>query len=196
MQCGDSADKNAAAVDVADADISLLSSTTYYSSHRVRFVGERFATPDGMVERPAAHHPGAVAIIARPDPAHLIMVWQYRYPLRRRVLEIPAGTCEAGENPQDTAHRELREEGGYAAVRLERRCSFCPSVGISDETMVIYEAFDLRPVPPARERGELISPVLMPLAALAEYRRSGALCDAKTLLALALLGQAVGDGPC
>lgn len=193
VHCGDFDHTTAT---VADADIRLLSTTTHYSGPRAAFVSERFATPDGEVERPAAHHPGAVAIIARPDPEHLAMVWQYRYPLRRRVLEIPAGTCEPGEDPQDTARRELGEEAGYAAARLEPRCTFCPSVGISDETMIIYEAFDLQPVAPARERGELISPVLVPLAALAEHRRSGAICDAKTLLALALLGFDVGDGPC
>ncbi len=179
-----------------DADVRLLATTTLYASDRVQFVSERFATPDGEIERPAAHHPGAVAIIARPDPEHLLMVWQYRYPLRRQVLEIPAGTCAPGEAPHLTAHRELVEEGGYAAGRLEPRCTFCPSVGLSDETMVIFEAFDLRPVAAQPERGELIRPVLMPLTALAEHRRNGAICDAKTLLALALLGQELGDRPC
>lgn len=167
-----------------------------YASERLRFVVERFATPDGEVVRPAVHHPGAVAVLAVPAPGHLLLVRQYRYPIRRWTLELPAGTRVVGEEPLATARRELAEEAGYAAARWSEVLRFLPTAGLTDEEMIIYRADDLRPCAGTPDHGELVSPQIVPFAELAARRADGSICDAKTLLAMTLLGYGVDGAPC
>jgi ADP-ribose pyrophosphatase len=84
--------------------------------------------------------------------------------------------------------RELREEAGYTAARLCEVTRFFPAVGVSDEEMILYRAEDLSEVPAAPEHGELVAREIVALADLPALVASGELCDAKTLIALALLG--------
>ena len=151
-------------------------------------MNETFATSDGEVVRPVIHHPGAVAIIAQPDPASLVMVRQYRYPIRRWTLEIPAGTRVPGEAPMTTAARELQEEAGYLARELIELTRFFPAVGVSDEELILYRASGLSEVPASPEQGELVVREVIKLAAVPGLLAVGELCDAKTLIALAVLG--------
>lgn len=170
------------------ANVRLLQSEVLHATPRVTLARERFATPDGEVERLIVHHPGAVAILAQPDPQHLLLVRQYRYSVRRWTLEIPAGTREPGEAPEATAARELAEETGWRAARLTELLRFHPSIGILDEELVLYRGEGLTPAAAARDHGELVAAEPVPLAELAARREAGEICDAKTLLALALLG--------
>ena len=170
------------------ADPVLIATRSLWASPRFSLASETFATVDGEISRPVIHHPGAVAIIAQPDPAHLVLVRQYRYPIRRWTLEIPAGTRVVGEPAVVTAARELREEAGLTAVRLTEVTRFFPAVGVSDEELIIYRATSLGSVPPAPEVGELVGPVVVALADLPRLQRDGEICDAKTLIACTLLG--------
>ncbi len=149
---------------------------------------ETFATSDGPVVRPVIHHPGAVALLAQPDAQSLVLVRQYRYPIRRWTLEIPAGTRVVGEAPEVTAARELQEEAGYTAARLTELTRFFPAVGVSDEEMILYRAEGLSEVPAAPEHGELVAREIVALDRLQTLITTGELCDAKTLIALAMLG--------
>ena len=173
------------------ADPVLTGSRSLWSSSRFALAAESFATVDGAVERPVIHHPGAVAILAQPDSRHVVLVRQFRYPVRRWTLEIPAGTRVVGEPPQVTAGRELREEAGFAAARLVECTRFFAAIGVSDEEVILYRAYGLVDVPPAPEHGELVARELVALTDLPHLRRQGLICDAKTLLACALLGMAV-----
>lgn len=175
--------------------VTFIAATPVYASARFSLSEEQFATPDGPVTRPVIHHPGAVAIIAQPDPGHLVLVRQYRYPVRRWTLEIPAGTRVAGEEPCLTARRELQEEAGFRADSLTELLRLYPAVGVSDEELILYRADGLSLVPPAPEHGELVAPEIVPLAGLSELMASGELCDAKTIIALALLGLRVDARP-
>jgi ADP-ribose pyrophosphatase len=163
-------------------------STTLFASDRFRLVREGFATPDGPVERPVIHHPGAVAVIAQPEPGTLLLVRQYRYAIRRETLEIPAGTRVVGEPAAVTAARELREEAGYEAAVWEALGSFLPAVGVSDEELHLFRARVLTDVPPAPEHGELVAREVVALADLPRLARAGLLCDAKTIIAAQMLG--------
>jgi ADP-ribose pyrophosphatase len=163
-------------------------STTLFASDRFRLVREGFDTPDGPVERPVIHHPGAVAIIAQPEPGTLLLVRQYRYAIRRETLEIPAGTRVAGEPPAVTAARELREEAGYTASRWQEMARLFPAVGVSDEEMILYRASGLSDVPPAPEHGELVARETVPLTDLPRLFAAGLLCDAKTIITAHVLG--------
>ena len=170
------------------ADPVLTGSRSLWSSSRFALAAESFATVDGPVERPVIHHPGAVAVLAQPDPAHVVLVRQFRYPIRRWTLEIPAGTRVLGEPPAVTANRELREEAGFSATRLVEVMRFFAAVGVSDEELILYRAFGLSDVPPAPEHGELVAREIVALADLPVLRQQGMICDAKTLIACALLG--------
>ncbi len=173
------------------ASVTFISATPCYASSRFALSEERFSTPDGEVVRPVIHHPGAVAVIAQPAAGHLLLVRQYRYPVRRWTLEIPAGTRVPGEAPERTAARELGEEAGVAARTLTEVVRFFPALGVSDEELIIYRADGLSAVPPAPEHGELVAPVVVALAELPGLVARGELCDAKTLIAMALLGVAL-----
>jgi ADP-ribose pyrophosphatase len=168
-------------------DPRLTGSVEHFRSERFVLASESFATDAGPVTRPVIHHPGAVAILAQPDADHVLLVRQFRYPVRRWTLEIPAGTRVPGEDPLATAHRELREETGLAAESMHELCRFHPALGVSDEEMILYRASGLRSEPLAPDHGELVAAAITPLAELPQLRRAGLLCDAKTLLACQLL---------
>lgn len=169
-------------------DPVLIAQRTCYASPRFRLADETFATDAGSVERPVIHHPGAVAIIAQPEPGTILLVRQYRYPIRRWTVEIPAGTRVPGEASVATAQRELAEEAGLRAARLIEIGRFFPALGVSDEEMIVYRASGLEPAIASPDHGELIGPQITRIEDLARLRASGSLCDAKTLLALAWLG--------
>ena len=149
---------------------------------------ETWDTSDGEVVRPVIHHPGAVVILAEPTPGTVLLVRQWRYPVARWTLEVPAGTRVAGEAPEVTAARELAEEAGFAAARLIETMRFFPALGVSDEEMIVYRAEGLREAAGTRDHGELVARHLVARADLAGLAASGAICDGKTLLALALWG--------
>lgn len=169
-------------------DPILDDSETRYESPRGRFDVERWRCAGALVERPVFHHPGAVGVIVRPDPGHLLLVRQFRYPIRRWTLEIPAGTCDPGESPETTARRELEEEAGLLAGDLVERLRVLPAPGLSDEELILYEATGCQPGTCAPDLGELIAVESVPLERLVELRASGLICDAKTMLALGLIG--------
>lgn len=179
-------------------DVRLIDAETRFASDRFRLEIERFATPDGEVRRPVIHHPGAVAIVAQPDPTCLLLVRQYRYSIRRETWEIPAGTRVAGEEPQATALRELQEEAGYTASVLSEWMRFYPAVGVSDEEMILYRAAGLSRATLPRDHGELVAGDIVPLVDLPGLVADGRICDAKTLIALGLLGRPMcgACGPC
>jgi ADP-ribose pyrophosphatase len=174
-------------------DPVLTASATRWASPRFALVEETFATVDGPATRPVIHHPGAVAILAQPDAGSILLVRQFRYPVRRWTVEIPAGTRVPGEPPAVTAARELQEEAGFAAARLEELGSFFPALGVSDERMILYRASALSRVPACPEHGELVGPLVVPLDRLPALAAAGELCDAKTLIALALIGVPVAQ---
>lgn len=91
-------------------------------------------------KRELVKHPGAVAVIAVTDEGKLVLVNQFRKPLEKAILEIPAGKIDPGEAPIKTAARELKEETGYTAKELELVTSFYTSPGFADEIIYIYEA--------------------------------------------------------
>ncbi|MBA3698820.1 MAG: NUDIX hydrolase [Planctomycetes bacterium] len=169
-------------------EATFVSAEPLFRSDRFDLMRETFATSDGPVVRPVIHHPGAVALLAQPDERSLVLVRQYRYPIRRWTLEIPAGTRVVGEAPEVTAARELREEAGYTAARISEVSRFFPAVGVSDEEMILYRAEGLSEVPAAPEHGELVAREIVALDRLQRLITTGELCDAKTLIALAMLG--------
>ena len=110
--------------------------------------------PEGeSFRRLVLEHPGAVIVLALDDEARVCCLRQYRHPVRRRFVELPAGLCDVdGEDPLEVARRELREEAGLEAGDWVGLTATYSSPGISSELMHFYLARDLAPI----DRGDFV----------------------------------------
>lgn len=142
-------------------------------------------TPDGKTAtREYVRHPGAVAILALTGDGRLVMERQYRYPLARDFLEIPAGKVEAGEPRLATAQRELQEETGYAASEWTRLTVLHNAIAYSDEGIELYLARGLSLGERRLDEEEFLEVLLLPVGEALEMVRDGRITDVKTMLAL------------
>jgi ADP-ribose pyrophosphatase len=153
---------------------------------RVLDVGEeRHRLPNGRETIfEVIRHPGGAAVLPVFADGRVLLIRQYRPALGATLWEIPAGRLEPGESPEACVHRELAEEAGYVAGRLEPLGGVWSAAGFCDEHVALFAAFELQPVPPAPEADEIIEPVAMPLADALALVFCGELRDAKTQLAL------------
>jgi 8-oxo-dGTP pyrophosphatase MutT (NUDIX family) len=102
----------------------------------------------GVVQREVVHHPGAVAVLALDHHDQVLMIQQYRHPIRMELWELPAGLLDIpGENPLVGAKRELAEEADLKAERWDLLIDWFNSPGGSDEAVRLYLARDIHPVP-------------------------------------------------
>lgn len=148
----------------------------------------RYEAPDGSeFTRDVIRHVGAVAVLPRHDDGTVTVVRQYRAPIEAELLEIPAGLRDVdGEPPAETAVRELAEEVGLVADRLQPMCAFHNAAGFSDEVVHIFEATGLRSVD-ADVQGpeeEHMTVERHPLADLVAMVEDGRITDAKTVIAV------------
>lgn len=139
-------------------------------------------------------HPGAAVILPVLDDRRLVLIHNYRVAVGEELLELPAGTLAAGELPEQCAERELAEETGYRAGRLEPLVSFYSTPGILTERMHVFLATQLVAGPAACEAGEQIrlapTPHLEALVAI----RDGRIIDGKTILSLLYYDRFVRGG--
>ncbi|WP_181350010.1 NUDIX hydrolase [Thalassobacillus sp. CUG 92003] len=143
--------------------------------------------PDGNTsKRELVKHPGAVAVIALKPEGKLVCVEQYRKPLEKSLVEIPAGKLEDGEEPEVTAVRELEEETGYTTDHLEKVTSFYTSPGFADELIHIYFTDQLKKLEtrPDSDEDEFVELKEITLEEAEELSASERIHDAKTAYAL------------
>jgi ADP-ribose pyrophosphatase len=160
---------------------------------RVRVSVERVALPNGhTVELDIVHHPGAAAVVPFLGDEEVLLIRQYRHAAGGMIYEVPAGKLDDGEDPADCARRELMEEAGRRAGRLEALGWIFTTPGFTDERIHLFAAFDLEPVPVQLDADEVIELVPMPLARALEMVWSGELCDAKSALALVHAARGMG----
>jgi len=119
-----------------------ISSSVVYDGAILALRLDQVAMPGGkVVEREVIEHHGAVAVAALDDNGHLVLIDQYRHPLGRRLLELPAGLLDApGEDPLEAAKRELAEETGLAAQTWSVLVDVALSPGFTDEALRVYLA--------------------------------------------------------
>ncbi|MCF8149698.1 MAG: NUDIX hydrolase [Burkholderiaceae bacterium] len=129
-------------------------------------------------------HPGAVVVLAKLDNGKLLFERQFRYPLGRIFIELPAGKIDPDEHPLDTAKRELREETGHQAKFWRHLATMHPSIGYADEHIEIFWAQGLIYVGHQRDHGEFLDVIEMSVAEAVLAVRDGEITDGKTIAAL------------
>ena len=173
-----------------------LAEREVYRGPLISVASASFEAPDGSVfERDVVHHPGAVSVVpVVEEGTAVLMVSQYRAAVGRELLEIPAGKRDVdGEAPEVTARRELAEEVGMRAGRLERLGEFFNSPGFCDEHSIVFLALDLEPCPVDYQGVEEEHMTVQTVAfdAVPELIRSGSLVDAKSIIGVCLARDAL-----
>jgi ADP-ribose pyrophosphatase len=156
-----------------------------YRGKKIDLALQDVARPGGeAVTREVVIHRGAVALLPMVGPDSVCLVRNGRYAIDRTLLEVPAGTIDPGESPDSTAPRELREETGYTAGRIERVAEWWVSPGVMTERMYLYLCRDLVPGPTDHQPDERLEPVVVPWDEALRMVADGRIDDAKSMLAL------------
>ena len=171
----------------------VLETRRVYEGRVVRLRVDTVALPDGRsAQREVAEHAPVVVIIPLDGDGNVLMVRQYRLPVKQFLLELPAGGIDPGESVEEAVQRELREETGQRAGRLERLAAFYASPGYCDELMHLFLATELEHGPLAGDSDESIEVVRMPLAEALALVEQGEICDAKTIIGLWAAARRIG----
>jgi len=150
-------------------DLEVVSSELVYSGHVWDVRSETVRFGDGELTRQFVDHPGAAAVVAIDDDERVVLIQQYRHPIRHRDWEIPAGLLDvAGEPPIETARRELAEEVDLVAASMEPLISVFTTPGGNDEIIHIFLARGLSPAPRAHEREDEEADMRVEWVALAD----------------------------
>ena len=161
---------------------TLIKRTTLYEGKVIQLIREVLDVNGQRVLRETVKHPGAVVIVPLLDASHMVFVRQYRRAIDRNLLELPAGTLGAGESRLACAKRELEEETGWRAGRMRRLVQFFAAPGFISEQMTLFLAQDLTRVGAHPEPDEIVTPVILTIRQALAKIRSGAICDAKTII--------------
>lgn len=172
----------------------VLSSEEVYAGRLVRVARDTVREGPKTYVREVVGHPGGAAAVPVFADGSVALVSQYRHPARRYVLELPAGKLDPGESPAEAAGRELEEELGVVAGRLEQLSEFYTTPGFCAERLWVFLATELRETARRHEDDEIIEVVRMPLARALRLVASGEIDDAKTIIGLLLAGRRLGAG--
>jgi ADP-ribose pyrophosphatase len=141
--------------------------------------------PNGNTStREYIEHPGAVTVLAFVDENTLLLERQFRYPLRRHFIELPAGKIDPGEEPFATAQRELREECGYEAGFWRHLGTLHPAIGFADEHIELYLARELRFVGHQLDDDEFLQVLEVKLDEAIDWIRTGRITEPKAIYGL------------
>jgi len=146
----------------------------------------------GEAVREVVRHPGAVVVVALADDDRVLLVSQFRYAAGRTMLELPAGTLAAGEDPLACARRELAEETGRGASSWTALASFYSAPGFCDERLHCFLAQGLSPAVGDADADERIEVVPFPLGRALELIDGGEIRDAKSIAGLLLAARRLG----
>ena len=151
---------------------------------------DRVVMPHGReVDIEVVRHAASAVLVQMPDDGHVVLIRQYRYPVDRVLWELPAGTLDPGESPEDAARRECHEEIGLVPTEVTRLGSFFPTPGYCDEEMVFFKLTGLQEPDHQAEPDpdEQIEPKVVTLDEARAMVRRGEIVDMKTALALTLV---------
>ncbi len=162
-----------------------VTSQLIYSGRVVRLRVDTVETDRGrQTTREIVEHADCVAIVAVDADDNVLLVKQFRKPVEKELLEIPAGGIDSGEDPETTVRRELREETGYLPRKVEKLGGFYSAPGYCSEYLYLYLATDLVPDQLHAEDTEEISLVRVPISQIPSLIASGGICDSKSIAGL------------
>lgn len=167
-----------------------------YRGRKIDLALQSVRLADGSeAEREVVLHRGAVALVPMVDREHVCLIRNQRYAIGATLLEVPAGTLDPGETPDEAAGRELREETGYDAGRITRLAQWFVSPGVFTERMSLFLCEELRPGPMALQPDESLEPLVVAWDEAVRMVHDGRIEDAKTMLAILICERLRGGRP-
>ena len=170
----------------------LLDSKPAFSGRVFDVTVDTVREGDKTYVREVVHHSGSAVILPAFEDGTIALVRQYRHPARRYLLELPAGTLDDNERPEEGAARELEEELGLVAGRMEKLSEFFVSPGFCEEKMWLYLATELTETAQRLEEDEMIEVVRLPIDRVLQMITDGEIEDAKTIIGLMLAAPRIG----
>lgn len=164
-----------------------ISSEMIYKGHILNLRKDTVTVINGTSVREVIEHNGGAVLAALTDDGKMIMVEQFRKPLERVVLEVPAGKIDPGEQPLETAKRELKEETGYTADNVEYLTRIYPSVGYSEEALYVYLCTGLTSGETDFDDNEALNIKAFDIDELVDMVMSGKIQDAKSAVAILMV---------
>ena len=171
----------------------FLDSKTIFSGRVFQVTVDTVREGDATYVREVVHHPGSAVILPAFDDGTIALVRQYRHPAVKYLMELPAGTLNERERPEDGAARELEEELGLVARNLEKLSEFFVSPGFCEEKMWLYLATDLKETEQRLEDDEILEVVRLPIGRALQMITEGEIEDAKTIIGLMLAAPRLGS---
>lgn len=164
----------------------VLKSEKKYSGRIVDIMLDDISLPNGKItKREVVERGGAAAVVAVDDDGQILLVRQYRHPIRAMSLEIPAGVLDSEhEDPKDCALRELEEETGYRAQEISFLTKFYTAIGFCTELLHIYLAKNLEESVQNLDEDEIVTLCRYPLQEAIDMIYSGEIVDSKTMVGL------------
>ncbi|HYP52298.1 MAG TPA: NUDIX hydrolase [Pyrinomonadaceae bacterium] len=164
----------------------LLGSEEIYKGHVIEVALDTVREGALTYKREVVRHPGGAAAVAAYDDGTVALVRQYRHPAARYVLELPAGRLENDERPEECAARELEEELGVVAARMEQLSEFYTTPGFCAEKLWVFLATGLTATAQRLEADEVVEVVRLPFRRALEMIASHEIEDSKTIIGLLL----------
>jgi len=166
----------------------IIKKDTIYNGRILNIQKRTIKLPSGKTAyREIINHPGSVAIIPLIDKDTVILIEQYRSTLNQKILEIPAGTLEQNEKPEECAKRELLEETGYQAKNIRKVLASYTTPGYSNEEMQFYIATDLTHKGQRLEEDENIKTKMIKLDKINLMINNGVIKDMKTICGISII---------
>jgi ADP-ribose pyrophosphatase len=167
-------------------EFRILKQETIYKGRILTLIVDTIEQATGhQTIREIVRHPGGVLAVARLDDQRILFVRQLRYPISKMMLELPAGKRDHGEPPETCVLRELEEETGYRAGKIQKLCEFYTAAAYCDELLHLYLATDLVPTQQNLEPGEeFITVEAYSLDEALALMAKGEITDAKTIIGL------------
>jgi ADP-ribose pyrophosphatase len=175
-------------------DLEIIATEEIYHGRVFDVTVATIREGDQTYKREIVHHPGSAVIIPVFDDGTVALVEQYRHPARRFMLEAPAGTLSKGEPPEEGAQRELEEEIGVRAGRIEKLLEFFVSPGFLEEKMWVYLATELTETKQNLDDDEYLKIRRFPLLRAMQMVSDGEIEDAKTIIGIMLTAQRLHVG--
>lgn len=164
---------------------TFVRSKRVWSGNAVDFRVDTVRLPNGkLATREFMDHPGAVGVVPLLDRETVVMVRQYRHPVGKVTLELPAGKLDKGERPLSCVRRELAEETGYTARRIAPLINYWPTPAFANEVLHLYVAEGLKAGRMRADEDEFLECVTLPFRKAVELVRQGEIQDSKTIVGL------------